>query len=121
MDSEEKLVSDSQVAIAVAVLVGRNDAGEPTLNLVNLDEQIPFEAGIVLAKQGCCYVGVIVYRHDGTVDSMPADYQPGTVQAMLGALPHFVNYAAPRVVAKMKSDSEEWLQKLMSLPDTRTN
>ena len=120
MDAQEHIAWNAK--LAVAVLVGRNADGQATLNLVNLDETMPPECRVILARQHCRYLGVLGIFADGLVACEPAAYDADTLLTLRDAVQPFVDYAAEKLARlKPKGDGEEWLRMLWNLPDTRTS
>jgi hypothetical protein len=116
MDALEQLAQDSQI-VAAALMTA-----DGAIHLFDVDEVQTLSLGVLmeLTKREARYIGTIGYKHDGSVVSEPANYEPDTVQAMLSALPAFVRYAAGKLVAA-RGDSVSWIERLHALPDTRTN
>jgi hypothetical protein len=123
MDAQEHIAWNAK--LAVAVLVGRNEDGQATLNLVNLDETMPPEARAILAGQGCRYMGVLGFFEGGLCACEPADYTPATLLTLRDAVAPFLAYAEEKLARLApntpKGDGEEWLRMLWNLPDTRTS
>ncbi|MGD0214193.1 MAG: hypothetical protein ABSB87_13255 [Terriglobales bacterium] len=107
--------------LACGVLLGTHEDGTPTLDLLNLDEKIAPQCAVLLAKQRSRYIGLLTFT-DGVVDGLPCAFDPATLHAFWGAVPHFVEYAAKELAPpEATGDSSAWLEKLHALPDTRTN
>jgi hypothetical protein len=115
MDRERENEMAWRAQLACGVLVGKNSDGEATLSLLDLDEKMPPERAVTLAKLQCRYVGLLTIRH-GVVDGLPVACDPATLHALWSAVVPFTAYAKAKLAPpEAKGDSVEWLERLVRL------
>jgi hypothetical protein len=109
MDAQQQLAWDAEFSAAVL----GNAAGE--VLIVDLDGALPSDIG-PYKQRGFTWCGVIGFQHGRCT----ANLEP-TVEARACVAPASFQFAQ-LIAAKFKQSSEgaEWLKRLYSLPDTRT-
>ncbi|MGB6774901.1 MAG: hypothetical protein WBE45_11020 [Terriglobales bacterium] len=116
MDALNQIARDSQIVVTALMTAD----GKIHLFDIDLVETVSLGVLMEFTKREASYLGTLGYTYDGRVIPEPANYEPATIAALRSTIPAFLDYAAAKLAAA-SGDSVDWLQKLMSLPDTRTN